>query len=104
MEGGAYPATAQVAAQQGAYLARLFSRNYDLKAGPIPKIIAGEKRGVGQNLVFDESGQYAKRFQFLNLGILAYLGDSQALAQIQVDKSTIKGSGATGFALWRSVY
>ena len=37
-------------------------------------------------------------------GILAYLGDSKALAQIQVDKSTIKGSGATGFALWRSVY
>ena len=102
VEGAAYPATAQVAAQQGSYLSRLFSRNYDLKA-PIPKI-AGEKQGVGQNLIFDESGQYAKRFQFLNLGILAYLGDSKALAQIQVDKSTIKGSGATGFALWRSVY
>ena len=102
VEGAAYPATAQVAAQQGSYLSRLFSRNYDLKA-PIPKI-AGEKQGVGQNLIFDESGQYAKRFQFLNLGILAYLGDSQALAQIQVDKSTIKGSGAAGFALWRSVY
>ena len=32
------------------------------------------------------------------------MGDSKALAQIQVDKNTIKGSGATGFALWRSVY
>ena len=68
VEEAAYPATAQVAAQQGAYLSRLFSRNYDLKA-PIPKI-AGGKQGIAQNLAFDESGDYAKRFQFLNLGEL----------------------------------
>lgn len=102
VENANYPATAQVAAQQGSYLSRIFSRNYDLDV-PIPKITGG-KKGIAQQLIFDEAGDYAKSFQFLNLGILAYLGQNQALAQIQVDKNVIKSAGAAGFALWRSVY
>jgi NADH:ubiquinone reductase (non-electrogenic) len=47
---------------------------------------------------------FAKPFQFLNLGVLAYLGASQALAQIQVNDQTIKSSGQIGFFLWRGVY
>jgi len=38
------------------------------------------------------------------MGLLAYLGDSKALAQVNVDESVVKGTGAAGFALWRSVY
>jgi len=102
VEGSVYPATAQVAAQQGSFLARLFSRNYNLSSeGSVPTCIG--RVGLGQNVPSATAG-YAKGFQFLNLGILAYLGDSQALAQIQVDEATIKGSGISGFALWRSVY
>eukprot|EP01036_Dinobryon_divergens_P028500 gene28500-37453_t len=44
--------------------------------------------------------EFAKPFQFLNLGVLAYIGASEALAQISVDKSTIKGSGNQ--VSWRS--
>ena len=83
-------------------MSNLFSRNYDLNA-PVPKVV-GPKKGLAQFLSWGEAGAYAKGFVFLNLGILAYLGDSKALAQIQFDKSTIKGSGLAGFALWRSVY
>ena len=76
--------------------------------------------------------ELAKPFQFLNLGVLAYIGKrncivhtvhtymhtythaythkhvhkpgaSEALAQISVDKKTIKGSGNLGFFLWRGL-
>jgi len=107
VEGASYPATAQVAAQQGSFLARIFSRNYNLAAPAPPRILeGGDKVGIAQTLagLDKDVGGYAKGFQFLNLGILAYLGDSKALAQIQVADATIKGSGITGFALWRSVY
>ena len=48
--------------------------------------------------------EYAKPFQFLNLGVLAYIGASQALAQISVDDKIILGSGPIGFLLWRGIY
>ena len=48
--------------------------------------------------------EYAKPFQFLNLGVLAYVGASQALAQISVDDKNVKGSGGVGFLLWRGIY
>ena len=47
---------------------------------------------------------YAKPFQFLNLGVLAYVGASQALAQISVGEKNILGYGPLGFLLWRSIY
>ena len=48
--------------------------------------------------------EYAKPFQFLNLGVLAYIGASEALAQIAVDSNTIKSTGNIGFLLWRGIY
>jgi NADH:ubiquinone reductase (non-electrogenic) len=43
-------------------------------------------------------------FQFLNLGVLAYVGASKALAQISVDDQSISGKGTLGYLLWRGVY
>lgn len=102
------PATAQVASQQGAYLGRLFSKGYDMAAsGSLPPWkpdLSDAKAAI----------EFAKPFQFLNLGVLAYLGASQALAQIHIaDKSpssaearttTLHSSGKLGFFLWRGVY
>ena len=48
--------------------------------------------------------EYAKPFQFLNLGVLAYIGGSEALAQISLDRRIIRSSGAIGFLLWRGIY
>lgn len=52
----------------------------------------------------DVAIEVAKPFQFLNLGVLAYIGASQALAQINVNTATIRSSGQLGFLLWRGIY
>ena len=98
------PATAQVAAQQGEYLAGLLrgAGRYDLGASKPCR--AGGRR---LNELFCETegdAVVARPFQFLNLGILAYVGDSKALAQVSLGDSTLKDTGRRAFALWRSVY
>ena len=52
------------------------------------------------------SKDFAKPFQFLNLGILAYTGGGSALAQVSTTPNAepIKGTGKVGNALWKSVY
>ncbi len=52
------------------------------------------------------SRAFAKPFQFLNLGILAYTGGGSALAQVipVPNAPSVKGSGKLGNAVWRSVY
>ncbi len=100
------PANAQAASQQGYFLGRQLSKNIDFSK-PIPERVGpittpGEFLSVGEKR---EGGKvYAKGFQFLNLGTLAYTGGDSALAQIAVDKAAIKSSGEAGFLLWRSVY
>ncbi|GAB5034123.1 nadh dehydrogenase [Nannochloropsis oceanica] len=100
------PANAQAASQQGYFLGRQLSKNIDFSR-PIPERVGpvttpGEFLSVGEKR---ENGKiYAKGFQFLNLGTLAYTGGDSALAQIAVDKAAIKSSGEAGFLLWRSVY
>jgi NADH:ubiquinone reductase (non-electrogenic) len=69
---GEIPATAQVAQQEGFYLARFFN--------------AGLKN--------------YKPFKFRNLGMLAYIGDHKALA----DLPKFKGTGFKTFVFWRSAY
>lgn len=112
---GPLPATAQVAAQQGEYLAYLMNKEYDLSS-----VISQEglqlppTRNLESEITWSEripmlvtrSEEYAKPFQFLNLGILAYTGGNSALAQISPAPNAppIKGSGKVGNALWRSVY
>lgn len=119
------PATAQVASQQGEFLAKLLSRQYDVSAqnGPLcpdgfaspPKRQKKAPDALDESLSLEEkvssiatgTDEYAAPFQFLNLGILAYTGGGSALAQLQVtpsDKTRVKGTGKVGFGLWRSVY
>lgn len=116
------PATAQVASQQGSYLGRLFTKGYDMsKPGPLPPSKAGGgdpqvaflsetinvgNLGVrrGSDSATDSSDDFAKPFQFLNLGVLAYIGASKALAQVSIDERQVLGSGPLGFLLWRGIY
>jgi len=106
-----YPATAQVASQAGTYLGRLVADGYRFDVDGPPKLPAaapGERTLRHQLGALDrEKAGTAPPFTFLNLGILAYVGKSEALVQIAVgggDSKKIKGAGAAGFALWRSVY
>lgn len=73
-QSGAFPVTAQVAQQQGKYLAKQLNR---IAAGKQPK-----------------------PFRFRDLGMLAYIGSHKALANTK----QYKGSGFTTWLFWRSVY
>ena len=111
------PATAQVASQQGEYLAHIFNKNFELSpardaaSGLLPPPI---KDPALTTLSLSDSianfatnnDEYAKPFQFLNLGILAYTGGGSALAQVTPapDAKALTGSGALGNAVWKGVY
>jgi len=106
-----YPATAQVASQAGTYLGRLFADGYNFNIVDSPPTLPpgspGESTLRHQLSTLDASKKgRAPPFSFLNLGILAYVGKSEALVQIAVGggDDKVKGAGAAGFALWRSVY
>lgn len=64
----------QVAAQEGAYLSRLFNRGYDLQA-PVPRAPEASTRKpfLSEQLGLSASEGFAKGFSFMNLGILAYV-------------------------------
>jgi len=128
IDGDPLPATAQVASQQGAYLGRLFSRGYSMtglaptrlltnntapsvlsQIEPVSFATDRTRLGtIGLPVEGEESEatsvEVAKPFQFLNLGVLAYIGASEALAEIAVDKQAVLGSGPIGFFLWRGIY
>ncbi len=69
-----FPATAQVAQQQGKYLAHAFNRR--ARGKPVPL------------------------FHYRHYGMLAYIGSGHALA----DLAKIKGKGFSAWLLWRSAY
>jgi len=108
------PQTAQVAAQQGAYIARLLNREYDLTGdGSFDKVDLclgppiNRDAEAGNTLALQKlRGRVkAKPFKFLNLGQLAYTGGGQALSQVELgNKKIFNQAGSVGFLLWRSVY
>ena len=82
-KGDYLPQTAQVAGQQGAYAARLLDRNYDLTQTP-PKLKT--KDTLLKTWLQLRGLDTAQGFDFLNLGLLAYVGGGQALTEIQLGK------------------
>jgi len=113
---GQLPATAQVASQQGEYLAHVMNCKFDLSPpraedGIFPPPTKDPARtetsfsdGIAAFAINND--EYAKPFQFLNLGILAYSGGGTALAQVTPvpEGKPVKGKGKLGNAVWRSVY
>ena len=111
------PQTAQVAAQQGAYMARLLNRKYCLSgfttlpeeenrakeststsitARSRPPIHLAANDGDISSLVRLRGSVEAKPFRFLNLGLLAFLGGGEALSQIQFGGSSDGNSNGNG--------
>ncbi|KAJ6769739.1 EXTERNAL ALTERNATIVE NAD(P)H-UBIQUINONE OXIDOREDUCTASE B2 MITOCHONDRIAL-RELATED [Salix purpurea] len=85
-----HPATAQVAAQQGTYLAKCFNRMEEAEKNP-----EGPIR-------FREEGRHRFRpFRYKHLGQFAPLGGEQAAAQLPGDWVSI---GRSSQWLWYSVY
>uniref|UniRef100_A0A7S3E771 FAD/NAD(P)-binding domain-containing protein n=3 Tax=Rhodosorus marinus TaxID=101924 RepID=A0A7S3E771_9RHOD len=99
MESGALPPTAQVAGQQGAYLGRLFNRDYCLEC-ELPYATAKPN----SNVETIGMTSLAKPFQFLSLGIMAYIGEEKSMIQFEAGDNKLKLSGALTYLLWQSVY
>ncbi|CAJ1935069.1 unnamed protein product [Cylindrotheca closterium] len=111
------PQTAQVAGQQGAFLARLLDRGYDVAATP-PMLLPAAAKSSNSTTAIDVFNDPQMRawlelrgldqapgFIFLNLGILAYTGGGEALSQVQLgDYPLFSYFGSVAFLLWRSVY
>eukprot|EP00611_Tribonema_gayanum_P008774 TRINITY_DN183_c0_g1_i1.p1 TRINITY_DN183_c0_g1~~TRINITY_DN183_c0_g1_i1.p1 ORF type:complete len:599 (-),score=180.28 TRINITY_DN183_c0_g1_i1:874-2670(-) len=106
------PTTGQVAAQEGAYVARLLNRGYALEGGDSPPIapsIATEDKDIGAvaaDWLRLRGDLTARPFHFLNLGVLAYLGSGAGVAELRGGDKTrlLDASGTVGFFLWRSTY
>ena len=74
VEGKHYPATAQVAQQEGAYLGKVFAQLARRTEAPL--------------------------FRYKHYGMLAYIGSERALA----DLASVKGKGFSTWLFWRSAY
>jgi NADH dehydrogenase FAD-containing subunit len=100
------PQTAQVAAQQGAFVARMLDRGYNLsQTPPVLAERTTDEDDFATTWLKIRGLQQAPGFQFLNLGMLAYLGEGQALSQIHLgDVPIFSYAGSVAFMLWRSVY
>lgn len=98
------PQTAQVAAQQGPFVARMLNRGYALDCTPPRLGAAKEVSGDAVTEFWAKAANWWVRvrgleepqpFKFLNLGILAYIGGGEALSQVQLgDKRILAEAGS----------
>ncbi|KAJ5658433.1 External alternative NADH-ubiquinone oxidoreductase [Penicillium longicatenatum] len=113
-----YAPTAQVAGQEGAFLARLF--NTMAKTDEIEKELtklsnqqALSKSDEERNQTFDEIRERQKQlrrtkqigpFQYSHQGSLAYIGKERAVADISWLSGNIASGGTLTYLFWRSAY
>eukprot|EP00804_Cyclotella_cryptica_P001218 CCRYP_012727-RA/>CCRYP_012727-RA protein AED:0.05 eAED:0.05 QI:677/1/1/1/0.66/0.5/4/195/676 len=113
-DGVLLPATAQVAGQAGAYVARLLSRGFDLESTPPLLPCVDPEMQNPCDVFYDpqltrwlrfRGFDFSPPFRFLNLGMLAYTGGGEALSQVQLgDVPILSVAGSVSYLLWRSVY
>ncbi|PYH99332.1 NADH-ubiquinone oxidoreductase C3A11.07 [Aspergillus ellipticus CBS 707.79] len=112
-----YAPTAQVAGQEGAFLARLF--NTMAKTEAIEQELKqlseaqSEAKGDDRNQVLEEIRERQKQlrrtkqigpFQYSHQGSLAYIGKERAVADISWLSGNIASGGTMTYLFWRSAY
>ncbi|KAL2005489.1 hypothetical protein VTN00DRAFT_2700 [Thermoascus crustaceus] len=113
-----YAPTAQVASQEGAFLARLF--NTMAKTEAIEKELkdlsaaqAAAKSEEERNQIFDQIKERQRQlrrtkqigpFQYSHQGSLAYIGKERAVADISWLSGNIASGGTMTYLFWRSAY
>lgn len=113
-----YAPTAQVANQEGAFLARLF--NTMAKTDVIENELKGlsvaqaeAKSEEDRNKIFDEIKELQKQlrrtkqigpFQYSHQGSLAYIGKERAVADISWVSGNFASGGTLTYLFWRSAY
>ncbi|THC93175.1 hypothetical protein EYZ11_007354 [Aspergillus tanneri] len=112
-----YAPTAQVASQEGAFLARLF--NTMAKTEEIEKELKrlseaqSQAKGEERDAIFDEIRERQRQlrrtkqigpFQYSHQGSLAYIGKERAVADISWLSGNIASGGTMTYLFWRSAY
>ncbi|KIK63904.1 hypothetical protein GYMLUDRAFT_40113 [Collybiopsis luxurians FD-317 M1] len=112
-----YAPTAQVASQQGAYLARVFAQmakkeGLEAKLSELQKtetvaVDTTEKTGV-QSEIENTKKMIAnvkiRPFHYSHQGSLAYVGSDKAIADLPFANGNIATAGVATFLFWRSAY
>jgi len=99
-----YAPTAQVASQQGAYLARVLmqiAKRETLAA----KLKAGRRDPAVEEEVMKQLEKIKiKPFHYSHQGSLAYIGSDKAIADLPVFNGNFASGGVATYLFWRSVY
>ncbi|KAL5119588.1 NADH:ubiquinone oxidoreductase [Pleosporales sp. CAS-2024a] len=113
-----YAPTAQVAAQEGAFLARMFNnmaKTQEIDAQLAKLSIAQETAPdkEARDKIFNEIKDLQKRlrrvkqigpFEYSHQGSLAYIGSEKAVADISWFSGNIASGGTVTYIFWRSAY
>ncbi|KAI8579684.1 hypothetical protein K450DRAFT_241013 [Umbelopsis ramanniana AG] len=99
-----YAPTAQVASQQGKYLARLFSQlalRDHLEQDIAAMTNEEEKQSKLRRLA---KVRNVKPFHYSHQGSLAYIGSDKAIADLPWGSGNVASGGVATYVFWRSVY
>ncbi|KAG6911015.1 hypothetical protein DXG01_005430 [Tephrocybe rancida] len=113
----AYAPTAQVASQEGAYLARMLVQmakkdSLDQKVSGLETELSTTASEEDRKRIGDEievaKGQMAKvklrPFHYSHQGSLAYIGSEKAIADLPFMNGNVASGGVATFLFWRSAY
>ncbi|KAG9120896.1 NADH:ubiquinone oxidoreductase, partial [Ceratobasidium sp. 392] len=106
-----YAPTAQVASQEGTYLARLFGqiakkeklekRLAELRAGPQNDETAADIESVVKQI---NKASKIRPFHYSHQGSLAYIGSEKAIADLPFLNGNFASGGMATYLFWRSAY
>ncbi|KAI0319999.1 FAD/NAD-P-binding domain-containing protein [Amylostereum chailletii] len=102
-----YAPTAQVAQQQGSYLARVFAKlaQRDALAEQVSVARAEGRDSEVPTLEKKlEKASQLRPFHYSHQGSLAYIGSDKAIADLKIFNNTISSGGVATFLFWRSAY
>ncbi|KIK95023.1 hypothetical protein PAXRUDRAFT_11705 [Paxillus rubicundulus Ve08.2h10] len=106
-----YAPTAQVASQQGAYLARMFKliARRDALEAQLESLMVSKKEGedefVKEEAIKKKMDKIKlKPFEYSHQGSLAYIGSDKAIAELPIFGREWSSGGVATFLFWRSAY
>ncbi|ORX46288.1 FAD/NAD(P)-binding domain-containing protein [Hesseltinella vesiculosa] len=99
-----YAPTAQVAAQQGKYLARLFQQMAarDRLQKELGSDLSDDDRKKKERKL--QKTQDIKPFHYSHQGSLCYIGSDKAIADLPFGAGNLASGGVATYAFWRSAY
>ncbi|KAI7902252.1 uncharacterized protein BX663DRAFT_455897 [Cokeromyces recurvatus] len=99
-----YAPTAQVASQQGKYLARVFAQLYAIEQNEAELEAAKTEEERAKRLRRLAKAKDIKPFHYSHQGSLCYIGSDKAIADLPFGPGNVATGGVATFAFWRSAY